>query len=281
MKNDVFQFLQDFYTNRKLVKGLNSSFISLIPKKMCPEGLVDYRPICLVGVIYKILAKILSKRLGKVLPNVISEVQTTFLEGRNIFDGVMIANEVVDWLEKSKRKGVILKLDFEKAYDSINLEYLFSMMHNLGLGEKWVEWMRSCVTTVRVSVLVNGSPTEEFSPQKGLRQGDPLSPFLFNIVAQGLNVLLERAKEMGLIKGPSVGMSDLRLSYLQFADDTLLFCEAEWAEIVNVKRILRCFEVISKLKINFHKSVVCGVGISEEESQLLPQSCFACVKNYL
>lgn len=279
MKGDVFQFIQEFYKNSKLVKGINSSFITLIPKKANPEGLADYRPICLIGVLHKILAKILSRRLKKVLPDVINEMQTAFLAGRNIFDGIMIANEVVDWWKKSKTKGVILKLDFEKAYDSINWEYLFDMMVNLGLGEKWLGWMKTCVTSAWVSILVNGSPTKEFSPQKGLRQGDPLSHFLFNIAAEGLNLLLERAKELGIFKGACVGPAGLRVSYLQFADDTILFCDAEWAEIVNVKRILRCFELISGLKINFHKNVVCEVGISDEVAQVYASKlCYLCRK---
>lgn len=184
----------------------------------------------------------------------------------------------MDWWKKSKEKGVIFKLDFQKAYDSVNWGYLFSMMANLGFGERWLGWMRTCVTTARISILVNGSPTEEFSPQKGLRQGDPLSPFLFNIAAEGLNVLLKRARVLGLIKGASIGSGNLKLSHLQFADDTILFCDAEWEEIVNVKRILRCFEIMSGLKINFHKSVVCGVGISGDITQAFASKLYCLSK---
>lgn len=198
-----------------------------------------------------------------VLPKIISEVQFAFIGGRHIFDGVMIANEAVDWWKKHKKKGLILKLDFEKAFDSVNWEFLWSMLTNFGFRELWVRWMKECVTTARISILVNGSPTDEFSHSKGLRQGDPLSPFLFNIVMEGLNLLLGRAKDLGLIKGVSVGFSEIQLTHLQFADDTLLFCEAEEAKVVTIKRILRCFEIISGLKINFHKSVLCGVGIEE------------------
>ena len=132
-----------------------------------------------------------------MMPQVISEAQSTFLGGRNILDGILIANEIVDGWRKFNRKGLVLKLDFEKAYDSVNWEFLFSMLSNFGFGNRWVKWLKTCVTSTKVSVLVNGSPTEEFCPQRGLRQGDPLSPFLFNIVAEGLNILFERAKEIG------------------------------------------------------------------------------------
>ncbi|XP_028058200.1 uncharacterized protein LOC114262057 [Camellia sinensis] len=152
-----------------------------------------------------------------------------------ILDWVLIANEVVDWWKRSKKQGIILKLDFEKAYDSVNWEFLYSMLTNFGFGEKWVRWVKTCISTARVSVPVNGSPTTKFSPMKGLRQGDPLSPFLFNIFAEGLNLLTSRAKEVSLIRGDSIGPNDLRLSHLQFADDTIIFCEADWEEIIAIK----------------------------------------------
>ncbi|XP_028093957.1 uncharacterized protein LOC114294055 [Camellia sinensis] len=137
-------------------------------------------------------------------------------------------------------------------------------MYNFGFDDKWVGWIKTCISTARISVLVNGSPTSEFSPHKGLRQGDPLSPFLFNLVAEGTNILMERAKDLGLVKGAVVGHSELKLSHLQFADDTIIFCEANWEEIIAIKRILRCFEVMFGLKINFHKCKVYGISVEDD-----------------
>ncbi|XP_028058827.1 uncharacterized protein LOC114262653 [Camellia sinensis] len=105
--------------------------------------------------------------------------------------------------------------------------------------------MEICISTAMMSILVNGAPTEEFQPQKRLRQEDPLSPFLFIITTEGLNLLLERAIEKGLSKGSSVGPEQLGISHLQFADDTIIFCEGENEEVLNIKRVLRCFEVMS------------------------------------
>lgn len=124
--------------------------------------------------------------------------------------------------------------------------------------------MKACVTTTRTLILVNGSPTAEFNPERGLRQGDPLSPFLFIIVVGGLNILLAKAKELGILKGVPVGNCEETISHLQFADDTIVFCKAEWVEVLNVKRILRCFEIMSGLKINYHKSNICGMGVPDE-----------------
>ncbi|CAL5442302.1 unnamed protein product [Camellia sinensis] len=260
----IANFMKDFHLNGRLVKGLNSSLITLVPNKENPVGLADYRSIGVVGPVYKILPKVLSRRLKDVLPCIISETQSAFIGGRNILDGVLIANEVVDEWKKSKKKGVIIKLDFENAYGLVNWGFLHLMMLNFGFGKRWTEWIMECVTTARISVLVNWSPTAEFSPQRGVRQGGPLSPFLFNLVAEGLNILLSRAYQMGITKGVKIGAIDVLLSHLQFADDSILFCEAEEEEVRNLKRILRCFEVMSGLRINYHNSQVCGVGVPEE-----------------
>lgn len=116
--------------------------------------------------------------------------------------------------------------------------------------------MKECIVTTRLWVIVNGSPTEEFSPQRGLRQGDSLSPFLFNIVAEGLNILMNRAFKKRIIKGVKVGVNEVVISHLQFANDSIIFCEADLDQIVFIKQILRCFEILSGMRINFHKSVV-------------------------
>ncbi|CAL5338788.1 unnamed protein product [Camellia sinensis] len=201
--------------------------------------------------------------MRKVMPRVIGEAQSAFLRGRNILDEVLIANEVVDWWKKSGQMGLILKLDFEKAYDSVNWDCLLDMMSRFGFGIKWRKWIQECLCSSRISVLVNGPPTSEFTPGKGLRQGDPLSPFLFNIVAEGLNMLLQRACSAGLISGAVLGQngSSVTVSHLQFADDTIIFYKADVVEVLVIKRILRCFQLVSGLKINFHKSHVCGVGV--------------------
>ncbi|GMP82792.1 hypothetical protein CsSME_00036950 [Camellia sinensis var. sinensis] len=136
-KLEVMQFFKEFHDYGKLVSGVNNSFITLIPKVDCPISISDYRPISLIGSIYKILAKVLANRLKKVVPKVIGEVQLAFLGGRNILDGVLIANEIVDWWKVNKKKGVILKFNFHKAYDSVSWDCLLSMMKEFGFGDRW------------------------------------------------------------------------------------------------------------------------------------------------
>nr|GFB37596.1 hypothetical protein [Tanacetum cinerariifolium] len=167
---------------------------------------------------YKVLAKVSAERIKSVMESVVSQAQFAFMKNRQITDCILIANEVIHSLKKSKN----------------------------------------------VAVLVNGSPTEFFPMKRGLRQGDPLSPFLFNIVSEGLNVLLTKAKEAGLFSPVDVGRAkSFPISHLQFADDTLILCEAGRENLLNVKRVLRCFQLSAGLKINFLKSMLYGVGIDE------------------
>ncbi|XP_028074760.1 uncharacterized protein LOC114277115 [Camellia sinensis] len=182
-------FMKEFYSMGRLAYRMNSSFITLIPKKVNALNLNEYRPISLIRSIYKLLSKVLISKLKPVLLEVISETQSAFLGGRNILDGILIANEIIDGWKKAKKKGLLFKLDFEKAYDSINWGFFFSMLSNFGFGSKWISWMKESISTSRISVLVNGSPTKEFSPQKGL------------------NILLLRARELGLIKGIHIGVN--------------------------------------------------------------------------
>lgn len=235
LKGNIMKFMKEFYSNNKLGYGVNCFFVSLIPKKENPSSLLEYRPISLINSPYKVLSKVLANRIRLVLPSVIDKAQSTFVGGRNIMDGVLIANEVVDWWKKSRKKGLSLKLDFQKAYDTVNWNCLLQMLSSFGFGLRWIRWMKECMESVRISILVNGSPYAEFYPQKGSRHGDPLSSFLFNVVAEGLNILLSRAKELRFIKGVVVGNGEVDVSHLQFADDTIILCEAEWAKIMAVK----------------------------------------------
>ena len=155
---------------------MNTTFLVLIPKKGGAKDLGDFLPISILGGLYKLLAKVLANRLNKVLGKVVSEDQNAFVKGRQIFDVSLIANEVVDFWQKRKEKWLICKLDIEKAYDSINWRFLMKVLHKMGFGFRWMEWIWRCISTAKFSVLVNGVPAGFFSSTKGLRQGDPLSP---------------------------------------------------------------------------------------------------------
>ncbi|GAU51064.1 hypothetical protein TSUD_300060 [Trifolium subterraneum] len=222
----------------------------------------DFRPISLVGCAYKILSKVLANRLKRVMHRIISNVQSAFVKGRQILNGVMIANEVIDEAKRLKRETVFLKVDFEKAYDSVDWNFLDLVMCKMNFPLKWREWIRECISSATISVLINESPSKEFKMERGLRQGDPLSPFLFLMVAEGFNILMSKVVADGEFVGYGVGRNeDLAISHLQFADDTLIIGKRSWSNIFSMKATLHLFELISGLKVNFHKSELIGINV--------------------
>jgi hypothetical protein len=264
IKEEVRIMFDQFHANEILPKSLLAYFVALIPKVSSPLELKDYRPISLLGSLYKLLAKVLARRLASVLNSVISPTQSAFLKGRNLVDGVLVVNELVDYAKKAKKDCLIFKVDFEKAYDLVDWGFLEYMMGRVGMRAKWVAWMKACVFGGSMSVLVNGSPTEEISIQRGLKQGDPLAPFLFLLVAEGFSGLMRNAVELNLFEGFKIGGNGLVVSHLQYADDTLCIDKATVENLWTMKALLRGFEMASGLKINFSKSSLIGVNIPED-----------------
>jgi hypothetical protein len=205
---------------------------------------------------------VLAARLAKVIDSVVASTQSTFVKGRNLVDGVMVVNEIIDLAKKSGRPCLVLKVDFEKAYDSVDWGFLEYMLQRFGFAGKWIDWIKACVFAGNLSVLVNGSPTSEINIQRGLKQGDPLAPFLFLLVAEGFAGLMRSAVEKNLFKGFGVGRDGLVVSHLQYADDTLCLGDASMDNLWTLKAILRGFELTSGLKVNFWKSCLMGINVS-------------------
>ena len=147
----------------------------------------------------------------------------------------------MDELKRKKKSGVIIKIDFEKRYDSVSWKFLYYMMTRMGFCDKWVYWIKACLESSFISILVNGNPTKEFKPTRGLRQGDPIAPFLFLIVVQGISGLENLAARKGLFSSLKVGAKRVEVNLLQFADDTLIMCDPSIQNIRVVKVMLRFF----------------------------------------
>ncbi|GAU49947.1 hypothetical protein TSUD_408420 [Trifolium subterraneum] len=198
-----------------------------------PLGIGDFRPISLVGSLYKLVAKVLAGRLSTVMEKLISPNQSAFIKGRQLVDGVVAVNEIIDFARKSKRSCLIFKVDFEKAYDSVSWSYLDYMLVRFGFGAKWRSWIRTCVFSGNLSVL-------------------------------GLSGAIRNAEERNLFTGFRVGNAGLSVSHLQYADDTVFIGEATMANLWTLKAILRSFELASGLKVNFAKSSIIGVNVSND-----------------
>ncbi|GKC35516.1 RNA-directed DNA polymerase, eukaryota, partial [Tanacetum coccineum] len=218
--NDIIQALKVFFANGCFPRGCNSSFIALIPKIQDAKFVKDFRPISLIGSTYKIISKILANRLCLVLPDLISDVQSAFVAKRQILDVPFILNELMSWCKHTKFKGMIFKVDFKKAFDSVKWDYLDETLKSFGFGLKWRNWISGCLNNAKGLVLVNGNPTKEFQFFKGLKQGDPLSSFLFILVMETLHLSFKRLINVGLYRGISINGS-LTLSHLFYADDVV------------------------------------------------------------
>ncbi|GKB01244.1 RNA-directed DNA polymerase, eukaryota, partial [Tanacetum coccineum] len=198
IEKDVLAAVKYFFHYSRIPKGCNSSFIALIPKTPEAKMVKDFRPISLIGSLYKIIAKILANRLVVVLGDIVNEVQSAFVADRQILDGPFILNEVLQWCKLKKKHSFILKIDFEKAYDSVRWDYLDDVLRKFGFGEKWCGWIQECLRSSWGSVLVNGSPTEEFSLSINLSK----SKLLGVVVSEDRVVQAANKIGCGVLKAP-------------------------------------------------------------------------------
>lgn len=240
INQDVVNAVREFFVTSKFPRGSNSSFITLIPKKQDAKVVKDFRPISLIGSFYKIIAKILANRLSMVISDIISDVQSAFVSNRQILDGPFILNELISWCKYHKTKAMIFKVDFEKAFDSVRWDYLDGILSNFGFGAKWRGWIQGCLTSAMGSILVNGSPSSEFKFHKGLKQGDPLSPFLFSLVMESLHLSFKNILNASLYKGIHIDES-LTVSHLFYADDTVFVGNWDKSNLITIVNVLKCF----------------------------------------
>ena len=193
------------------------------------------------------------------LPQVISDSQSAFVPGRMITDNVIIAFETIHYL-KNVRVGnnaqMAVELDMSKAYDRVEWNFLEAIMLKLGFHGRWVQLIMACVTTVSYAIMVNGEPHGYVKPQRGLRQGDPLSPYLFLLCAEGLLVLLRKAERDSLIRGISICRRAPRISHLFFADDSIVFCRATNDECVALQNLLALYANASGQVVNSDKTAL-------------------------
>nr|GFA61424.1 RNA-directed DNA polymerase, eukaryota, reverse transcriptase zinc-binding domain protein [Tanacetum cinerariifolium] len=245
-----------------ILNGCNSNFIALIPKILDANMVKDFRPISLIGSLYKIIAKILANRLVGVLGSIVNEVQSAFVADRQILDGPFILDEVLHWCRRKKKHTLIFKVNFENAFDSVRWDFVDDVLNKFGFGERWRTWIQSCLSSSRGSILVNGSPTEEFQIFRGLKQDDPLSPFLFILIMESLHISFQRVVDAGLFTGIKIN-SMVNLSNLFYADDAIFL--GQWSElnIDSLVRVLECFFRASGLRINMCKSKFMGVNVED------------------
>jgi hypothetical protein len=210
--------------------------------------------------------------LGFVSEELISPNQTTFIKGRYILESVVAAHEIIHDVAHSSQSGFIFKLDYEKAYDKVNREFMFEMLESRGFSPRWLKTLKSLLNKGSVGVRINDKNSEFFLIGKGVRQGDPISPILFNFMADVFTRMLIKAANHGHISGLMQSMTNTGVISLQYADDTLLFLKNDLSSATNLKWLLSCFEQMSGMRINFHKCDLIAIKVEEQDAQLVSQS---------
>ena len=217
------------------------------------------RPISLCTVQYKIISKILCNRLKVVLPTLVSDTQGAFFSGRLISDNIIIAHEMVHSLRTNDRVAedfMAIKTDMSKAYDRVEWCFLETLLERFGFDRVWVRWIIACVSSVSYLVLLNGASHGFIKPARGLRQGDPLSPFLFILCAEALVNCLNNSTASGHLHGIGIGSLGPEVLHLLFADDSLLICRASSVEAKEVMLCLDMYGDASGQRLNLEKSSI-------------------------
>ncbi|KAL0283960.1 UNVERIFIED_CONTAM: Retrovirus-related Pol polyprotein from type-2 retrotransposable element R2DM [Sesamum radiatum] len=234
---DLCAAVAEFFTSGQLLKQLNATLLVLIPKVQLPVRVSEFRPIACCNVVYKAIAKILVGRMQQVLHLLVDFSQNAFVPGRSIADNILLAQELLTGYNQLKLpKRCTIKVDIQKAYDSVQWDFMLECLKLFRFPSKFITWIAQCLTTVSFSISLNGSVHGFFAGARGLRQGDPMSPYLFVLVMELFHALLKfRIRTDGRFQH-HWKCEDLNILNLGFADDVLLFCaghvESEILEVL-------------------------------------------------
>ncbi|VFQ75326.1 unnamed protein product [Cuscuta campestris] len=266
VKEDIISASQEFFLGIPVPRSYGSTFLTLIPKKEDPKNFSDYRPISLSTFMSKINTKILANRLQKILPKIISFEQTGFQQNKGIEEQILLTEEMVHKIDnKTRGRNIIIKLDMAKAFDNMEWDFITFVLQSLGFSKKACDLLMANLFATHISILINGSPCGFFKMQRGVKQGDPLSPLLFIIASEGLSCILNQSMNKGIIHHYNTGR-DLIVSHLGFADDIIIFTKGDGANLKKLVSLLKVYLDASGQVINYSKSrFYCGKKCSSSD----------------
>lgn len=259
VRGDIVSIVQKFFETGLIDQQLQCTNIVLIPKKKNPSLMTELRPISLCNVVYKIISKVLANRLKSIIDLIISDSQSAFIPGRLITDNIMVAYEVMHFMKRKtsgKQAWMALKLDMSKAYDRVEWNFLKAVLHKMGFSEKVIQLFMACMSSVNYQINHAGRTFGHINPSRGLRQGDPLSSYLFLICIEGFTSLIHEYERRNLIQGIKVARGAPPISHMFFSDDCYIFCKASVDNSNRVLEMLQIFEKASGQQINAEKSTV-------------------------
>lgn len=248
--------LNDGYDKAEMSITQRHGIISLIPKGDKPRNFLrNWRPISLLNVTYKIASSCIANRIKGVLSNLISFDQNGFLKGRYTGDCIRTVYDIMHSLQEDQSPGILFSIDFEKAFDSVSLSFIRKVLDLFNFGPSILQWFDTFYKNASLSVLVNGFSSHSFPYERACRQGDPLSPYLFILAAEILNVFV---KNNNSIHGIVVGEHEYKMT--QYADDTTFFIEANERSFLNLYNQIEYFVNCTGLRVNLDKCFLVGIG---------------------
>ncbi|CAN1120776.1 LINE-1 retrotransposable element ORF2 protein [Linum perenne] len=255
---DFVDFISRCLRSPDLIPAINETLITLIPKVRNPTVVTDFRPISLCNVTYKTITKCIANRIKNLMSELTHPSQTRFIPGRHITDNILMVQEVVHSLHtlKGKKRYMVIKLDLAKAYDKIEWLFVKDTIEHAGFPPLLVRLILECISSSSFQILWNGSCLDAFSPRRGLRQGCPLSPYIFTLCIERLSRMISSAVNFGYWRPIQLVREGIPLSHCFFADDLVLFSEADISQAKVILDILDRFCAASGQSINKDKSKV-------------------------